>query len=335
MADGRMKPWRFAILIIVVVLVAAGAYAGYWFVAANSLQAGLEKWAAARRAQGYTLQWGRESVDGFPLRFRIALDDASIARGNSYHIAVPEIAGEASPWDVMRWHVTAPRGGTGTAQGMAADIVAKSLSGDVTLGGDATDIDVSILELTGAGATAGQLTAHITLPRQAPRSDRDLALAAMVRLYHLVLPKPVTALGDTIENVTADFKIMGGLPQGDWRQALAAWRDAGGNVEIDQANLQWGALHLEANGTLALDRDMQPIAALSASIVDHAALIDAAVAAGILPKKNSTLVKLVLNLLAKRDPDGQTRLTAPVTVQNGRLTIGRVEIGKLPPIDWR
>lgn len=330
-----MKPSRVAVLIVVVLLLAAGAYTGYWFIAASRLQAGLEKWVAARRSQGYTLQWSRESVDGFPFRFRIAFADASIARGNSYRIAVPEIAGEASPWDATHWHVTAPRGGRGSAQRVAADVIARSLTGDVTLADDATDIEASILQLAGAGATAGQLTTHFTLPRRAPRSDRDLGLAATVQLYHLVLPKPVTALGDAIENVAVDLKIMGGLPPGDWRQSLSAWRDAGGNVQIDRANLQWGALRLEADGTLALDRDMQPIAALSASIVDYAALIDAAVAAGIMPKKNAALVKLVLNLLAKRGADGQMRLTAPVTVQNGTLAIGRAEIGKLPPIDWQ
>ncbi len=330
-----MKPLRIVVLVIVLLALAAGAYTGYWFIAAGRLQAGLEKWVAARRAQDYALQWRKESVEGFPLRFRIALADASIARGNSYRIAVPEIAGEALPWDATHWHVTAPRGGTGTAQGVAATISAQSLTGDVRLGDDATDIDVSILALAGAGANAGQLAAHITLPRQAPHSDRDLGLAATVQLYHLVLPKPVTALGDTVENFAIDVKIMGGLTPGDWRRALAAWRDEGGNVEIDQANVQWGALRLEANGTLALDRDMQPIAALTASIVDHAALIDAAVAAGILPKKNSMLVRLVLDLLAKRGADGQMRLTAPVTVQNGTLAIGRAEIGKLPRIDWQ
>ncbi len=330
-----MKPSRIVVLVLVLLLFAAGAYAGYWFIAANRLQAGLEKWATARRAEGYTLQWGKEAVDGFPLRFRITLADASIARGNSYRVAVPEIAGEVSPWDAAHWHVTATRGATGTAQGVAATMTAKSLTGDVALADDATDIEFSILQLAAAGATAGQLTAHATLPRQAPQNDRDLALGATVRLYHLVLPKPVVALGDTVETVAVDLKVMGGLPPGDWRQAMAAWRDAGGNVQIDRADLQWGALRLEANGTLALDRDMQPIVALSASIVDHAALIDAAVAAGILPKKNSTLVKLVLNLLAKRGADRQTRLTAPVTVQNGTLAIGRAEIGKLPPIDWR
>jgi hypothetical protein len=330
-----MKFSRILAVVIVLPIVAAGAYAGYWFITANRLQAGLEKWVTDRRAQGYEVGWGKESVAGFPLAFRIELADASLARGNEYRIAVPDVAGEAAPWDLAHWHIVAPRGGGGTVRGFDAAIAAQSLSGDVRLGTDASEIDVSILRLAGAGATAGELTARVTLPRQAPRGHRDLGLAASVGIYHLTLPKPVKALGDTIESFTADLNVMGGLPPGDWRQALAAWRDDGGTVELSRGAVQWGALRLEANGTLALDADMQPIAALRAGIVDHAALVDAAVAAGILPKKNATLVKLVLDLVAKPDRDGEMRLTAPVTVQDGKLAIGRAEIGKVPRIEWK
>ncbi len=330
-----MKVSRIVVWILVLLVVAAGAYGGYWFITANRLQAGLDRWAAERRAQGYALAWTKESVGGFPFAFRIALADASLARGNLYRVTVPEIAGEASPWDLSRWHVAAPRGGSGTAQGVDAPIAAQSLSGDVVLGADDSMFDVSVLRLSGAGASAGELAAQFTLPRQPPQSHRDLGLTATVQLYHLVLPKPVKALGDTIETVAVDIRIMGGLPPGDWRQTLTAWRDDGGTVELDRADLEWGALRLEARGTLALDGDLQPTAAMTAGIVDHDALIDAAVASGMLPAKNASLVKLLLDVLAKRGADGRRRLTAPVTVQDGELSIGRAVIGKVPRIAWQ
>jgi hypothetical protein len=330
-----MKLHRIVVAVVVLLVVAAGVYTGYWFLTANRLLAGLDKWAADRRAQGYELGWKQESVGGFPFAFRIVLADASLARGNSYHVAVPEIAGTASPWDLTRWHFAAPRGGSGATQGLDATITAQSLTGDVVLGADASNLTVSVLRLAGAGAAAGELAADVSLPRQAPRNHLDRGLTASVRIYHLTLPKPVKALGDTIVVFQADFRVMGGLPPGDWRDALAAWRDNGGTVELDRGELEWGALRLETSGTFALDGDMQPDAALTASIVDHAALVDAAVAAGIMPKKNATLVKLVLDLLAKRGADRQTRLTAPITVQNGKLSIGRAEIGKVPPIEWK
>lgn len=330
-----MKAARYLVVVLVVLLVAAGGYTAYWFVTVRSLEAGLNKWAEQRRAQGYDLVWRNAHTGGFPFAFRIGLTDASIARGNSYRVAVPEIVGTASPLDLSRWRIEAAQGGIGRAQGIDADITARSLSGAVLLGGDASTLDVSVRDVAGAGAAAGEIAGHFILPRRAPASHRDLGLAVSFQLFHLTLPKPVKALGNTIETFAVDLHVMGGLPKGDWRQALAAWRDDGGTIELTQGELQWGALRLEARGTAALDADMQPTAALRASIVDQNALVDAAVGAGMLPKKNAILVKLVLDLLAKEGPDGQPRLTAPVTLQDGKLAIGRAEIGKVPRIEWK
>jgi hypothetical protein len=330
-----MKSARILVLLVSVLVIAAAATTGYWFWTANRVRDGLEKWAAKRRSQGYALNWSRETIAGFPLSFRIALADMSIARGNFYHVVVPEIIGVAPAWNLMHWQVAAPRGGSGTAQGFDAPIAAQSALGEVMLGDTVSDVSISVVRVTGGGATAGELIAHVTVPRQVPLSHRDLGLEATCQLYHLVLPKPVTALGDTIESFAFDLAIMGRVPPDDWRRALAAWRDDGGTVELRQADLQWGSLWLEMNGTLALDDDLQPTAAMTASIIDHDALIDAAVAAGTISRKNGILVKLALDLIASHQANGQTRLTAPVTLEGGELSIGRATIGKVPHIEWR
>ncbi len=330
-----MKSARLFVLLLGVLVIAAAATTGYWYWTANRLRDGLEKWAAKRRSEGYALNWSRETIGGFPLSFRIALADMSIARGNAYHIVVPEIIGVASAWNLTHWQVAAADGGSGTVQGFEAPIVAQSALGEVMLGPTLSDVSISILRLAGGGATAGELIAHVTVPRQVPRGHRDLGLEATCQLYHLVLPKPVTALGDTIESFAFDLAVLGRVPPDDWRQALAAWRDAGGTVELRQADLQWGSLWLEMNGTLALDGDLQPTAAMTASIINHDALIDAAVAAGTISQKNGILVKLALDLIARHQVHGQTRLTAPVTLEGGELSIGRATIGKVPHIEWR
>ena len=330
-----MKSARILVLLCGVLVIAAGATAGYWFWTANRLRDGLENWAAQRRSHGDAVAWSKETIGGFPLSFRIALAGMSMARGDAYHVAVPEIVGVASAFNLRRWHVTAPRGAGGTAQGVEAPIMAQSAVGEVVLGDADSEARISVLGLASGGATAGELVTQVTVPRQEPRSHRDIGLAAAAQLYHLVLPKPVIALGDTVESLAFDLDVMGRVPPGEGRQALAVWRDDGGTVEVKQADLQWGNLWLQMNGTMALDHDLQPIAAMTASILDHAALIDAAVAAGTISPKNGIVVKLALDLIARRQADGQTRLTAPLTVEAGEISIGRATIGKVPHIDWR
>ena len=322
-------------LLFGVLVIAAAATTGYWLWTASRLRDGLEKWADQRRARGDALAWRKETVGGFPLSFRFVLADLSMAHGSAYRVVVPEIIGVASAWNLKRWHLAAPRGGSGTAQGIEAPIAAQSALGEVVLGDRSSDVGLAIQRLQSEGATAGELITHFTVPSQEPRSHRDIGLIAAAQLYHLVLPKPVIALGNTIESLALNLAVMGRLPPEDWRQALAAWRDDGGTVEVRQAGLQWGSLWLEMNGTLALDHDLQPTAAMTASILDHDALIDAAVAAGTLSQKSGAVAKLALDLIARHQADGRMRLTAPVTLEDGELSIGRATIGRVPHIEWR
>jgi hypothetical protein len=324
-----------ALSIVLVVLI--GGYTAYWRYAEDKLETGLEAWTEARRAEGYDVKWDTATVGGFPFAFRIVLDHAAFARGNpaTYQIATPQIAAEARPWNLYAWHLSAPQGASATAQAYPEVVTAASLSGDVLIGTATDRIDLAARDASAGGASLGEIDAGLTVPRQAPQSHTDLGLAAVVQLRHLTLPHPVLPLGDTVESVTLDGRVMGGLQPGDLLQALKAWRDDGGTVEIAQAELHWGALALETSGTMALDEDMQPLGAMRASIVDHDALIDACVAAGLLQPKAAPLVKLVLDVLAKPGPDGHKRLTAPVTVQAQKVLIGDLEIAQIPRVEWK
>jgi hypothetical protein len=283
------------------------------------------------------VQWQGPDLWGFPFALHIELADVTLARGTPaiFEIDAPLLSAEAKPWDLAHWHLIAPGGAHGRAQYLPDPIAAALLQAEIEIGPVLSKIDVVAQDI-GAGALhAGAIDALLELPRKRPASYRDFGLAGQVRLSHARLAKPLKPLGDTIEAASLQGKFMGALPPGDPPTALAAWRDSGGTVEIQRASLQWGPLALELNGTLALDKDMQPIAAMTGTIVDHVALVDAAIAAGMVPAKRANLIKLVLDLLAKPGPDGKRRVTAPLTVEDGKLAIGKVEIGPVPRIQWK
>lgn len=318
-------------------LLAVLGYTAYWFVTAGRLESGLAAWATAERAKGYDIAWSGARVTGFPTAFRIALSEGSLARGHpaAYRVTVPQLAGTAKAWDLNQWRLTMPQGAAITIAGIEGTIAAKAVTGTVRLAEDAAHITLAARDVGDQGALAGETDADITVPTRPAQTDRDLGFAARVAIYHLVLPEAVRPLGNTIESLSLDIDFDGPLPPGDWARSLAKWRDAGGTVELHHVALEWGALQFEANGTLALDRELQPEAALSAAIINHGALVDAAVAAHMLSPKSAAVVKLVLDLLAKRGPDGRRRLTAPVTIQDRTVSIDRAEIGKLPRITWQ
>jgi hypothetical protein len=328
--------------LVLALLLLAGGYAGYWFYVAAQLRAGLEPWAEARRADGFDIHWDRAAVAGFPGRFRVRLDGAAFKAHEpaTYAAAAPILFLDAKPWNLARWHLIAPDGARLSLSGETATFDAARLDGIVALGGaPGTVIHLAARDLAGREDAAGMHIAavetNVTLPADTGRTAHDTALGVALRIIHLALPRPVPPFGETVEAFSLAATLKGGLPQGPLHQSLAAWRDDGGTIEVQDGSIRWGPLAVDADGTLALDRELQPTGALTARFKNQNAVVDAAVAAGGIRAGDAGLAKAFLGLMAKPGPDGEKRITVPVSVQNERVFLGPAQVAQLPRIAWR
>ena len=104
-------------------------------------------------------------------------------------------------------------------------------------------------------------------------------------------------------------------------------------LELRSVAAKWGPLGLTGDGTLALDKEMQPVVALSLAISGFAETLDALVASGLVDQKKAGLPRVILGALA-RNNNGTTSIKAPLTIQDGFLLIGPVKLLPVPPIDW-
>jgi hypothetical protein len=295
---------RNVLAVFLALSVAVAGYSAYWFILADDLRDGVGSWAERQRAQGYTLRWESLVVEGYPGVFRLRFGQAK-AIGNlrlPVEIVAPELSGEARPWNLQRWHVHASQGIDIEAPGDGGGLKAATLDGWVEIGGETgTAVDFAARRLTGTGSAAGFGAAPF---------------------------------GATIETVSLGLTIKGDLPQGRLRDALALWQRRGGTVELAGASLRWGALAIDASGTLALDEGLQPVGALAATIESDDAVIDEVTALGKLRPGDVALIKSVARLMAKSGPDGKQRLTLPVTLKNDRVYLGPAQIAALPRFTW-
>ncbi len=152
---------------------------------------------------------------------------------------------------------------------------------------------------------------------------RDLALPAGV---NPLLGREIAALG-----VTASVDEV--LPKDLSGDALAAWSAAGGVVEIERLEVEWGVVALTAEGTLTLDRERRPEAAFSAEIAGYGGLLDALAKSGRMKPRDASFAKTFLNLMAKKN-SGRRVIETSVTAQNGKLFVGPLPLLGLAPIDW-
>ena len=327
---------------VVLLLAAAASYTGYWFCIAHRLPDTIAAWAAARDAEGYDVRWQSLAVGGFPASFTVTLTGASLAgaRPLPFKASGPAVIGEARPWNLRRWHVTAPNGARGEGAQEGDTITAAMLDVTVAVGADKdTSVKIAAHRIAGSGAAAllgiADAEAQLSLPARPPTDHRQVSARAMLRLMGIALPRPVPSLGATIDSVTLSGALKGAIPAGRLRDALSAWRNDGGTVELEQGTLRWSSLAASANGTLALDETLQPMGALTATIENQNAVIDAAVAGGSMRAQDANLAKILLGLMAKPGADGKKQLTLPVTLQNRRLYLGPAQIAVLPVITWQ
>src|SRR5690242_15459824 len=92
-------------------VAAAAGYTGYWFYIAGRLPDTIAGWAEARRGEGYAVKWDSLAIGGFPTSFRVTMTSASLAgsRPLPFEARTAVLIGEARPWNLRRWHVTAPQ----------------------------------------------------------------------------------------------------------------------------------------------------------------------------------------------------------------------------------
>lgn len=329
-----------ALSLAILALLLFGAYAFYWHSMAQRLQDGLQPWSEAQRAHGYDAHWDDFSIDGFPSEFRLRFKNASFGaeRPLPARVTAPSLTVWAAPWNLHHWQFTAPDGAHADSLDLAGFDLAR-FEGSAQLGAvDLLLLDAIAFDMKGAGLAAGtqiaSATAHIDVPMRAPASHRDVALTAVLELSDMKLPVNVPSFGDTVAELAFAAQLKGGLPPGPLVPALTQWRNDGGTVELQSFRLHWGALLVDASGTLALDDALQPEGAFSAVITGQDAAIDLAVGNGVLPPSNGNIAKAVLGLLAKPGANGEKAITVPLSVQQSWIFIGPAAIADMPRIKW-
>ena len=328
-------------------VLAALVYCAAWWVAADRLREGFESWAADMRARGWSVAYERLRIGGFPGPLAPTIEAPSIAApaaAGGWRWRGPRVTAKAWPWNPSRIAFAGPGGHrfeTGAAGtppihanlGAASGLLLRADSEtriDLALG----DIAIRMPERT-SPVGIGKADATIVLPDRPGRADEGRGPEP---------PGPTIALrlegvepggeGQRIDAAALAAKLIGPVPRTAGAKALAVWRDGGGVIEIGEIALRSKRASIEGAGTLALDRGLQPIAALSLRIDGTGDLLRLLVALDIVSRRDAGAVGLGLHMLARAGKGEDGKGTFPVTIQNRRLYIGPLSVTRLPRIDW-
>lgn len=333
------------------VLLAGGAYTAYWFITANILEDIVASWVEQRRDEGYVVEVAQPHVTGFPTAFHMDLGEPVIEaplHGGGWRWEGSRLLGEAkitNPWHILfstpgHHELKAP--GPGGMQTFTAD--AADVAGEFKLEPEG-GLQHATLDL--AGVT-------LSLPNQEPVKIEQARLrlvpgplaaaaptaasaTAHLQLVGLSLPQDRLpgGLDSRVDRVELAAMLRGLIPPGAPGDALRAWRDAGGVVEVEKLLAEWGPLRFSGDGTFALDERMQPIGAMSAAIKGLEPAAEQLAAAGLISPKDARLVTLAGTALARPADDGGTEVRMPLRLQQQTLSLGPVPLLRLPTVRWQ
>jgi hypothetical protein len=339
------RPTRLGLVVAAVLLVLLGAYTAYWWIVASRISDGITAWAQTERAAKVDISWQKVGVTGFPFFWRIKLENAVLRDGRltpSPEVRLPAVSAIARPWDFGKWELLAPQGVSATIAGggerpplqMGAHTAIGMLAVDPQAG---TNLWANLQDISveaGAKVPISSASAWVTLPAKPPQSHAEPTLGVALDLRQVQLPSMTSVLNDTIDELAIGVTLKGAVPSGKLAQAVAEWRDAGGTVELDNLHLDWGGVGANASGTIALDRDLQPVGGVSGAIEGYDKILIGLVQSGRMRADAAGLARLALAVLARAGPDGRPEIKTAFTIQNGEMFLGPAKLGKAPHFTW-
>ncbi len=319
-------------LALLVVLLAADTAGWFWLT--RRMMDDVAAWKAARAAEGYVLGSRPPVRGGWPLRAEVTVPDLSLATS-----AAPEPASARWQIDrvVLRYSLFRPaqllialEGQQHVRFGTAppVEVAARQLAVVVTL----SHAGHAVARIEGRDVTLPLAAGPLELGGLSAQFD---GMGGTVQASAVALPGISLPFGGVIDSValTAHSSVPV-QPGRDLVQMAAAWRDAGGQLTVDHAALRWGPLRAEGSALFSLDPALQPRGNATLQLIGFAAASDALTRAGIMAHNEAMVANTVLGLMAHRQPDGQQVVVVPLTLDNGRLTMGAIPIARVSAVAW-
>jgi len=347
---------RNGLLSVVGIAVFLVLYSIYWFVVATNLKDGIKPWVEERAGTGVQASFERIEIGGYPVTFRVILTKPKLAAsffsasadGEGWTWQASRVIAEMTPWDFNTFKVNISGSHDlkieaglvrENYRGTARNVVVEATLGDdglpdvATITGDGLEfrdrrrnekLSIQDVRIRGLRRFPGEVTS------KTPTFDLN------VGFKDLKLPKRFgMPLGPEVTFFDTKLQVLGKIAEPIDQVALSTWRDEGGIIEVDELEARYGPLYMFANGTVALDDKLQPLAAISAKFQGFFPAIDRLKEARLIRSRDAALAKVVLGALSRRTPGGgPATVSLPLNIQNGVLTAQQVKLLDIPPIVW-
>ena len=327
-------------IVIYVAALFAAIYAGYWVVGWQGALRAIPAWAEDRRSDGWQVDYSDLSVRGFPSRFDTTLSDLVLAdpgtgwswegpffqllalsyRPNHLIAVLPESHQLSTPLE--KYQIK-------QEQARASLVVSLDTNPQI----DRSTVIVDAPVVSGEGwETRAETLRFATRRGEGASMTHTLGLEAVnIRPAETTKAEldPAGLLPGDIETLRLDADLTFDAP---WdRSALEQRRPQITALQLREARARWGGMELRFAGDLQFDAFGLGTGEINVQARDWREMLRVAERMSAAPQAALALLERALESLSDLSGRPET-LDVTLTVRGGRLSIGIVPIGKLPPL---
>lgn len=308
-----------------------------WFWMRGEVEQRLESARTAATAAGWTMDWDRTAISGFPFRLDVTLGNPRVREPSGWGLAAPALKAEAFVFAPGHWVLVAPDGVTverrrGGALRVGAAVLRASLS---EAGKTPPRLSIEGLGLTFTSPpgcapfplrSAAEFHLHM-------KSGPDNQAAAYVELDG-ALANFDGLVGRIAANRRSNLIIDGIYSRADalsgpsWVPAARRWRAAGGRLRLRRLHVAAGLAQVDAAmGDLGIDRDGRLVGQVDLVLRQAPKILGAMGEAGVLAPDAARAAAAIAGA-AQQGP----QVSLPLSFQAGRTTLGPLALGPAPRI---
>jgi hypothetical protein len=332
----RRKHSRWGLYLpFVALLLVVGGWSAYWLVARGVVSGGLDRWLADEQARGVSITCADRAISGYPFRLEIRCASVSFQRpaghGRTLSATLGPLLVIGQPHTPS--HVIIQADGPlriDSGDGARTELRWEALEASRRApGGELERLSVEMRKpvltvTTTAGVTnlaAAKLEAHIR--RNPTRPPRDRAADVFLQLAQLASGDLDAFLGDAnpsdidLQLTIAQFPILAG---GLTPNALEAWRQASGKVDLTRLAMKKGVKRIEATGWFGIDEQKRVTGRLEPSALNIDQIGGIRLRGGVMD-----MAAALSGRTAPAQPD-QPRPLPALDLRDGRLFFGPIRL---------
>ncbi|CUH64463.1 hypothetical protein TG4357_01294 [Thalassovita gelatinovora] len=330
--------------LLIVILIAAGLWSGYWFVGAQRVKSGFADWFEARRGEAWAAEYSALSVQGFPNRFDTTFTDLELAdpaTGWAWQVPFFQILALSyqpnhviAIWPDQQLVATPTDKYDISSAKMQASVVTGKNSNQAL---DRANLVADSLQITRRDHDATTMTAlHLAVRRDEVQTGLyrfaltadDLAPSSAFRK----LVDRSDRLPRTLSAFSADMQVSFDRP---WDlSAVENSRPQPRRIDVTLAEAKWGDLELALAGELEIDDRGRPKGRLTVKARNWREILQIAVSSETISQGFADQLESGLAMISGLAGNPKT-LDIPLDFRRDLVFLGPLPIGPAPLLRLR